>query len=397
MPHLRCKSLLLWFFPYSRPCCEFSLVFIYRRLEGFTQQPRTLSLSVTSSFLHYILVNIEQNIRKASCFGDMEVVIPSTSLDFDFNNARPLPFFSTPSTPRGFGDLSLSAPASPTRVTEFYRYFDSLSPIGKTRPASPNGGGNDDFAFDFSADLEKASLPADELFDGGKIRPLLAPPSGLQVEDQKSPLLSPRSPRSPLARGKEIVSGVFSKKKDSSTKPSGRTENVARGRDLTVSSSRRATRSVSPHRVAQYPWEEEDKSNHHNNNNNKHSTSLSSNTSSSSTSSSSSSSSKSSSRKWSLRDFLLFRSASEGRASDKDPLRKYWGRKQDEVKNTNTADHSKRKGRVSAHELHYTTNKAASQDLKKKTFLPYKQGILGRLAFSPILHAHSNGFGSTTR
>ncbi|KAJ8771567.1 hypothetical protein K2173_026744 [Erythroxylum novogranatense] len=309
----------------------------------------------------------------------MEVVIPSTSLDFDFNNARPLPFFSTPSTPRGFGDLSLSAPASPTRVTEFYRYFDSLSPISRTRPASPNGGGNDDFAFDFSADLEKASLPADELFDGGKIRPLLAPPSGLQVEDQKSPLLSPRSPRSPLARGKEIVSGVFSKKKDSSTKPSGRTENVARGRDLTVSSSRRATRSVSPHRVAQYPWEEEDKSNHHNNNNNKHSTSSSS------------------SRKWSLRDFLLFRSASEGRASDKDPLRKYSGRKHDDVKNTNTTDHSKRKGRVSAHELHYTTNKAASQDLKKKTFLPYKQGILGRLAFSPILHAHSNGFGSTTR
>lgn len=45
-----------------------------------------------------------------------------------------------------------------------------------------------------------------------------------------------------------------------------------------------------------------------------------------------------------------------------------------------SSDSSRRKGPVSAHELHYAMKKAESQDMKKKTFLPYRQGILGRLS-----------------
>ncbi|KAI3673098.1 hypothetical protein L6452_39210 [Arctium lappa] len=110
------------------------------------------------------------------------------------------------------------------------------------------------------------------------------------------------------------------------------------------------------------------------------------------------------SRKWSfVRDLFLFRSASDGRAMDRDPLKKYSAiiRKHDEdFRNSGlrsidseSGSGSKRRGGVSAHELHYKVNRAVANDLKKKTFLPYKQGILGRLAFNPSVHALSNGFG----
>lgn len=235
--------------------------------------------------------------------------------------------------------------------------------------------------------------------------------------EERSPLLSPRSPRSPIAQGKKMIREVFSprKKKDSdpfaiaaentrkrAEKDGGKRTETDRGRDrgpaFASSSSRRATRSLSPYRVSDYPWEEEERRLRETT---KHSAPSNSKASLSSNSSSSSST-KSSSRKWRLRDFLLFRSASEGRAADKDPLRtKYpaFFRKPDDAKNTSfrstdssgSVSATRRKGPVSAHELHYTTNKAASEDLKKKTFLPYKQGILGRLAFNP------NGFGSPAR
>ncbi|MFS7911359.1 hypothetical protein Hanom_Chr02g00117181 [Helianthus anomalus] len=98
----------------------------------------------------------------------------------------------------------------------------------------------------------------------------------------------------------------------------------------------------------------------------------------------SSSSSESGSRKWSFLDLFLFRSASDGRAMDTDPLKKYSAnfRKHDQdVRNSGSM--SKRRGRVSAHELHYNVNRAVSNDMKKKTYLPYKQGILGRFSFNP--------------
>ncbi|KAJ0618182.1 hypothetical protein HanPSC8_Chr02g0055981 [Helianthus annuus] len=90
------------------------------------------------------------------------------------------------------------------------------------------------------------------------------------------------------------------------------------------------------------------------------------------------------SRKWSLMDLLLFRSASDGRAMDRDPLKKYstnFRKCDQDIRNPGSV--SKRRGRVSAHELHYNVNWAVSNDMKKKTYLPYKQGILGRLSFNP--------------
>ncbi|XP_076909826.1 uncharacterized protein LOC143567247 [Bidens hawaiensis] len=88
------------------------------------------------------------------------------------------------------------------------------------------------------------------------------------------------------------------------------------------------------------------------------------------------------SRKWSFIDLLLFRSSSDGRAMDSDPLKKYSAnfRKHDQdVRNSGSMS----RRRLSAHELHYSVNRAVSNDMKKKTYLPYKQGILGRFSFNP--------------
>ena len=202
-----------------------------------------------------------------------------------------------PNTPTRLGDFFFSAPASPSRVSDFFH------------PTPANNDDGTDFAFEFSEDLERTSLSADELFHGGVIRPLEA------IRRGRSP-----APELPPTR-----------------------------------SGRRAVRSLSPPPKPSSPAK-------------------------------SSRSPSSSSKKWRLRDFLLFRSASEGRAAEKDPLRKYSVAAAEEVIG--------RRRRRSAHEVHYMANKAMSEEMKKKTFLPYKQGILGRLAFNPALHAISNGFGS---
>ncbi|CAN0922229.1 hypothetical protein LINGRAHAP2_LOCUS32985 [Linum grandiflorum] len=318
-------------------------------------------------------------------------------MGFDFNDARPLPFLSAPASPRRFGDFTLSAPTSPSRVAEFYRSFEDFSIMvpfhWEERPGTPKSPRklpsfkDEDFAFDFSADMEKESLHADELFDGGKIRPLKLPPRLLQVEDVKSP-------RSPIEKGKRIIIGALSPRKKKVSDPFEAAKERGRRDGLTSSSSRRGkTRSLSPYRVSQYPWEEDERQQQQQQQQQQTELGGSKATSLSTAVTATKSSS---SRKWRFRDLLLFRSASEGRASDRDTYRKHAAafglfRRHDDVKScsirssdsSGSNSGSRRKGPVSAHELHYTTNKAASEGLRKKTFLPYKQGILGRLAFSP--------------
>ncbi|GMI91188.1 hypothetical protein like AT2G26530 [Hibiscus trionum] len=351
----------------------------------------------------------------------MEVVIPV--MEFDFNSARSSPRSTAPSTPtRVGGGCFFSAPTSPTRLSEFYREFDRFSAMGDRQssrrsnslaipfdweekpgtPKTPRGEEEkeaDDFAFDFSEALEKTSLSAEDLFDGGKIKPLKPPPR-LQVDEynynQRSPLLSsPHSPQSPLSQGRKLIREAFSPRKKKDRDPfataietsRNQTDHHSRGReraqDLSKNSSRRTTRSLSPYRVSAYPWEEEEKQRQNESTTNK--------PSSLNSTKPSLSSSKGSSRKWSLRDIFLFRSASEGHATDKDRFRSIFFKKPEDNKNSSSKPRessgsggSRSRRKVSAHELHYTANKAVSENMKKKTFLPYKQGILGRFAFIPL-------------
>lgn len=288
----------------------------------------------------------------------MEVVTPpspnGSPSNFDFNSARISPYLSAPSSPKRFGEYHyLSAPTSPSR---FFSEFDS------SYDWEPKIEGGEGFAFSVNGESENPSRSAEELFDGGKIKPLLS-------ESAKSPLLSGPQPKksSAIAQGKKAIREAFGAKKK---KEEDLISEERRGRDRSVGSSnsgRRVTRSLSPYRISDYTWEEEQNQTQSNKEDSK------------------------GSRKWSLRDFLLFRSASEGRGSSKDPLRKFPSlyRKPAEFKSSipgpGPGPRPRRKEPLSAHELHYARKKAESQDLKKRTFLPYKQGILGRLA----------GFGST--
>ncbi|KAE8010177.1 hypothetical protein FH972_006567 [Carpinus fangiana] len=102
--------------------------------------------------------------------------------------------------------------------------------IPKSRPTSNGENNNDsddgdgdgvgeDFEFNFSGQLERTSVSADELFDGGKIRPLKPPPqlrvgagangSGSNVSSPRSPK-SPRSPGSRISQGKKMVQEALS-------------------------------------------------------------------------------------------------------------------------------------------------------------------------------------------
>ncbi|CAN4122732.1 unnamed protein product [Withania somnifera] len=283
----------------------------------------------------------------------MEVMTPFNDMD---NFDRSTPFASPPATPKPLnGDFYFSAPPSPTHLSLFYREFDNLF-IAADDAKVELTSHVDEFAFDISQELEIGSVPAEELFDGGMIKP-----SPVLQTPKKSTTTTERE-----SRGKQRVSS----------------------NGMTNSSSRRSTRSLSPRRISQYPWEKEEED-----------VEMKKQSSKSNSSTWTSSSSKGS-KKWRFKDFFLFRSASEGRASDKDPLKKYTAAGfKGTVSSSSSLSKSivtttrTKKGKVSAHELHYTVNRALSSDLKKKTFLPYKQGILGQLAFNPAVHALANGFG----
>ncbi|KAL4348757.1 hypothetical protein GQ457_17G011210 [Hibiscus cannabinus] len=286
----------------------------------------------------------------------MEMVAAVPAVDFNFDSACSSPYMTAPSSPQRFGNFF----PSPTRVSSLY-------PISQWEgnPTTNHGHDNDngeDFEFNFSGQLERASLSADELFDGGKIRPL------------KPHLCDQNLSRSNQQRGRETASSVH--KKSRSLSPLRvcdimlEQEQQGQGASPSPSSSHKAIDSAANNPKSSYFSKVN--------------------------------------RKWKLKDLLLFRSASEGRAASKDPLRKYslLSRKEpQDLRNSSfrstdsmgSVSSSRRRGSVSAHELHYTANRAVSEEMKRKTFLPYKQGLLGCLGFNHGVHQISRGIGSLTR
>ncbi|KAJ8619037.1 hypothetical protein MRB53_015223 [Persea americana] len=316
----------------------------------------------------------------------MEVVPPVAATDFHFDSTCSSPYMSAPSSPKAFGHFYssfYSAPTSPTRSAVMPFDWEDTPPPPKstTNNVEEDDDPDYDFAFDFSGQLREAPqlTAAEELFDRGKIRPLKPPPR-LQLNPNgnqmaKSPNSSPKSPnifRNAFSPRKKRDFDPFAAAIEKTTKGSDR----ERGRERKPISdpsnpSRREARSLSPLRAPD-------------------------------SKPTSSSSSKGNSRKWRLRDFLLFRSASEGRATDKDTLRKYGvlpKKGAEDVKNASFrstdsggSGSGSRRGPVSAHEIHYTVNRAVSEEMKRKTFLPYRQGLFGCLGFNPAVHGIAKGF-----
>ncbi|XWS68001.1 hypothetical protein CRYUN_Cryun04dG0052600 [Craigia yunnanensis] len=380
---------------------------------------------------------------------ETEVVVPVPAVDFNFDSTCSSPYMTAPSSPQRFGNFCFSAPTSPTRASSFYRELNGLSHATNSsyavpfeweeKPGTPkrkgfdcradrednsnndDGDGCEDFEFNFSGQLERTSLSAEELFDGGKIRPLKPPPG---YEQFSSTVSSPRSPKSRAFRKKDFdpfeaaieksrKRVVVLKESPLQEQKNIQSQSQQRGRERTSGSSSSASRynyvhkksrSFSPFRVSDIMFEQEESSSQPE----KTIASTTSNPKSYVSSILSAISFSKGNRKWKLKDLLLFRSASEGRAASEDPLRKYailTKKEPEDVKNSSfrstesngSVSSSRRRAPVSVHELHYTANRAVSEEMRRKTFLPYKQGLLGCLGFNPGMHEISRGIGSLTR
>ncbi|KAL5070912.1 hypothetical protein RYX36_021799 [Vicia faba] len=272
---------------------------------------------------------------------EVMLVVAMPSIDFNFNtNCSSSPYITDPSTPHHF--------------------------LKDDKPIINNN--DQDFEFNFNTNLQTSHLSADELFHAGKILPLnLIPPhhhhQEQQVTDQKL-VQQQQQQQNKLCVRERSSSFSFPTCRD-------------HRKYTKLSYGNKGSTSSANNNIKQ------------------------SETSSFSSFLSTISFSKGY-RKWRFKDFLLFRSASEGRGSDRDPLRKYKVLSKTTVYEDvgessfrsveNSGSVSKRRKPVSAHELHYTLNRAASEELKRKTMLPYKQGLLGCLGFNHGMNHTSRRF-----
>ncbi|CAK9188007.1 unnamed protein product [Ilex paraguariensis] len=343
----------------------------------------------------------------------------------DFDSTCSTPYVSAPSSPgRGppASGFYYSAPASPMHFM-LSTSNTSTSMCSKTEGTTVM---SSSFEFDFSARLATNGLAsggsmssADELFLNGQIRPMK-----LSTHLQRPQILAP-------LLDLDETNGLNCEDFENNDE-----EKVGRGRDLKLRdrSIRRRTRSMSPLRSSSFHWHEDDDSEDREGK----STEVGTETKdvegkqSETMPSRSSSSSRSSSRRWVFLKEFLYRSKSEGRNN----THKFWSslsfspakeKKSDKISSptapsnppaSTTAAMEKKKekqgikeakkkrstngkvangvgkrrmGGPSAHELHYTSNRAQAEEMRKKTFLPYRQGVLGCLGFSSKSYGAMNG------
>ncbi|PKA57720.1 hypothetical protein AXF42_Ash016766 [Apostasia shenzhenica] len=358
----------------------------------------------------------------------------------EIDSACSTPFVSAPSSPgRVHGGVGyfFSAPASPV-------HYVLSSPAYSVSPSSISGGsiatqsdGSIAGSFEFEFSAKYAAIPgsgvgavgsmssADELFLNGQIRPMKLS-SHLKHSQVLAPLLDADEEENADEMG----------------------EPCERSRDLRMRSRsiHRRTRSMSPLRNAPLQWRDE--GNEEDRNSAKEEVKDPGNeaealTPSGSASSSRSSSSGRNSKRWVFLKDLLYRSKSEGRANAKE---KFWHsisfspakekskppstspahpqntessqkqcKKIGKYFSTSSAQSSKKSGcssssaqpkpvngvgkrrapAPSAHERLYTTNRAQAEEMRRRTFLPYRQGLLGCLGFSSRGYGAMNGLAKT--
>ncbi|XP_019186168.1 PREDICTED: uncharacterized protein LOC109180908 [Ipomoea nil] len=349
----------------------------------------------------------------------------------DIDSSCSTPYVSAPSSPgRGQPHCGFyySAPASPMHFVLSTSSLISSASVHSEAAAAANSS----FEFDFSSRLAGegdacagSMSSADELFFNGQIRPMKLS-THLQRPQVLAPLLD-------LDESEEVDMD-------------GGEEQACRGRDLKFRdrSLRRRTRSMSPLRTGSFQWDEDFEDNGERKPSNekkekcnegevKHEDEANETTPCNSGSSSRSSSVGRSSKRWVFLKEFLYRSKSEGRNNP----HKFWGalsfspvkekkmggaiktpppsaaaaadapatstvasdvKKPKPAKearkkpvNGNSAATGKRRVPPSPHELHYTANRAQAEEMRKKTFLPYRQGLLGCLGFSSKSYGAMNG------
>lgn len=343
----------------------------------------------------------------------------------DLDSTCSTPYVSAPSSP-GRGPTSgyfYSAPASPMH------FVLSSAPSATCHLSSEpslmsaqSDTSSFEFEFEFSSRFSSSGSvdvgsmsSADELFLNGQIRPMKLS-SHLQRPQILSPLLD-----------LDVEEDDVEFRNDDGLNNRG----ASRGRDLKLRSRslHRKARSLSPLRNVEFQWEEEEEEEGSSEEVQKEVSqrileglkeTVTSNetTPSCSASSSRSSSSGRNSKKWIFLKDLLYRSKSEGRANGKE---KFWtsisfspskekkiqeekppplkqkqkenkqgaGKKVSSGKPANGV--AKRRLPPSPHELLYTTNRAQAEEMKKRTYLPYRQGLFGCLGFSSKGYGALNG------
>ncbi|CAL5071730.1 unnamed protein product [Urochloa decumbens] len=289
-----------------------------------------------------------------------------------------------------------------------YCYFFSSAPTSPSRASyaagdtSPGGGIGDEATFDFtlgfSGQLQEASpilAAADELFEGGRIRPLNTPHPSILLPDDTSSYYSSSAAgghRSPRRAG-----GSDRQAEAAATEIRGRSGRPSAPASTAASSrSRRATRSLSPFRGGGGGGVDDDEFP----------------SSPPSPRTSMMRGCGSGSKKWRLKDLFLFRSASEGRATGKDPLFKYtmlssstsFSSHQKLKSGGGDGSASMRKGRgsaASASDMPYAVNRAAGaggEDTRRRTTttpLPFhRNSLFGYLRSNPAIHSISRKLGS---
>ncbi|KAJ8430555.1 hypothetical protein Cgig2_019127 [Carnegiea gigantea] len=319
------------------------------------------------------------------------------------------PFVSAPSSPgrsfhypAGVG-FFYSAPASPMHYVLATAPARSTSAVLTPSASDASSNASGSFEFEFSARFDDSPAPeigssmssADELFLNGQIRPMKLS-AHLQRPQTLAPLIDLAEDEVEDAEDDQDV--------------------FQRARDLRLRnrSLRRRTRSLSPLRTTPpFDWfagddalstpkndaaaEERENGSAVGDQKGKEGET----TPSGSASSSRCSSAGRSSKRWVfLKDFL--RSKSEGRSNNKfwhnisfSPAKEKKEKKEPPVKKTPAPAVGKTPApakRRSAHEVHYTAKRAQAEEMRKKTFLPYRQGLLGCLGFNSKSYGALNGF-----
>ncbi|KAF5739899.1 hypothetical protein HS088_TW12G01110 [Tripterygium wilfordii] len=342
----------------------------------------------------------------------------------DIDSTCSTPYVSAPSSPGhvhgpGSGPLSgggffYSAPASPMHFA-----ITSSASISRALEGDDHGSNSVPFGYEFEfsarygsngSDQTGSMSSADELFLNGKIRPMK-----LSTHLERPQVLAPL---------------IDLEDDDDSCNNDGES---SRGRDLRQirdKSMRRRTRSMSPLRTTSFQFDgngdtcfnNDELTEQSTTNDDKYDDVLSSpSMSTPSASSSRSSSAGRNSKRWVFLKDFLYRSKSEGRASSNN--KKFWSTitfspvkekkpinnpcekeaplkvkngigitdNQQKVKKPVNGIGKRRRVPPSAHELHYMASRAQAEEMKKRTYLPYKQGLLGCLGFSSKGYGAMNG------
>ncbi|KAK8651555.1 hypothetical protein V6N13_141154 [Hibiscus sabdariffa] len=274
---------------------------------------------------------------------------PQVFFEDHYDSTGSTPFVSAPSSPGpgpSNGGFFYSAPASPMHFTT----TSVASMVSSTTQPSPpdNYTVPLGYEFDFSARLGSSGsgltgsmTSADELFLNGQIRPLKLP-THLERPRVLAPLLDIKPPR---------------------------------GR----------TRSMSPLRHATFALNRDLCQKADSKNNGRISDTMSA-----------SSSDGRSSKKWVFLKGFKSSKSEERSNNNNNKEKKPWNKSNGVVQECKEKVSSKKKGgkrRVppSPHELHYTANRAQAEEMRRKTFLPYRHGLLGCLGFSSKGYGAMNG------